>query len=402
MAELLRFGAIMLRAGSTAFRVRHAMRAIASRMGIESVCLRIDLESVSATGRRGLAVATGLREVGPPGVNTGRLGALQTLAQSAEAGMPLTEFSAALTIIEQSHPSYSVLQTGVAIAFACASFAFLNGGGLAETLAAAIGGGMGQALRTFLLRRHFNQYAVAFIAAVVACGLCAITLGLLPRCGILPQSEATGLISSILFLVPGFPLVAAILDQLQHEARPSMSRLTYSMMLLLAATVGLSVILSISGVPDTPQVLVFPPLLRFLLRAAASFAGACGFAIIFNSSYRMMLWVGLLAIIGNELRLALRDGGMPLAGAAFLGAMTVGLAASLSRRWVSEPRMALTVPGVVMMVPGLLCFRALFLLNRGEILDGLKAAVPAIFVVGALALGLAAARFLTEAGCIKE
>ena len=60
-----------------------------------------------------------------------------------------------------------------------------------------------------------------------------------------------------------------------------------------------------------------------------------------------------MKLIGNELRLLLYDSGVPLPLATFLGALAVGLSASIAGRWIKEARVALTVPAVVMMVPGL-------------------------------------------------
>jgi len=105
--------------------------------------------------------------------------------------------------------------------------------------------------------------------------------------------------------------------------------------------------------------------------------------------------VGLLAFGANELRLALHDGGMMLAPATFLAALTVGLAGSLVHRRLNEPRIAITVPGIIIMVPGLYAFQAIVLLNQGQMLDALQAASSCGFVIGAMAMGLAAARFLS-------
>jgi hypothetical protein len=75
-----------------------------------------------------------------------------------------------------------------------------------------------------------------------------------------------------------------------------------------------------SAPPPPPE---FGETLTLLLRAIASFAGGCGFAILYNSSPRTVLAVGALALVGNELRLALHDAGMTLAPATFLGALAV-------------------------------------------------------------------------------
>jgi uncharacterized membrane protein YjjB (DUF3815 family) len=55
-----------------------------------------------------------------------------------------------------------------------------------------------------------------------------------------------------------------------------------------------------------------------------------------------------------------------------------------------------------MMVPGIYAFRTLVLFNQGEIVDGMGAGVLVGLVVGAMAMGLAAARFVTEPGWVRE
>jgi uncharacterized membrane protein YjjB (DUF3815 family) len=115
-----------------------------------------------------------------------------------------------------------------------------------------------------------------------------------------------------------------------------------------------------------------------------------------------VLAVGGLALVGNELRLALHDAGMTLELATFVGALTVGLLASLARRRLREPRIALTVPGIIIMVPGIYAFETVVLFEQGAVLAAMQAAVLGGFVVGAMALGLATARFITERGWIVE
>src|SRR5437899_11082897 len=66
---LLRFGAMALRSGATAFRVREWMGAIARGMGIDSLAVHISLGAMTATLRRGGASATRASEVAPIGIN---------------------------------------------------------------------------------------------------------------------------------------------------------------------------------------------------------------------------------------------------------------------------------------------------------------------------------------------
>ena len=125
-------------------------------------------------------------------------------------------------------------------------------------------------------------------------------------------------------------------------------------------------------------------------------AGGCGYGILYNSPLRTVFVIGALSMLGNELRLALHDLGMGLSPATFLGALLVGLLASLVREPLHVPRIALTVPSIIMMTPGLYAFQTIVFLNQGKVLDAISAAAVCCFAVGAMAMGLAAARFVTE------
>ena len=80
----------------------------------------------------------------------------------------------------------------------------------------------------------------------------------------------------------------------------------------------------------------------------------------------------------------------------FFGALAVGLGASLVRNRLEAPRIALTVPSIIMMVPGLYAFQTIVFLNQGKVTDAIAAGAVCCFAVGAMAMGLIAARFVTE------
>jgi uncharacterized membrane protein YjjB (DUF3815 family) len=313
------------------------------------------------------------------------------------------ELAGQIAAIEAEPPLYSIAQTAAAVGIASGAFSYLNGGNVPEVIAALVGGGSGQWLRSLLFARRLNQYAVTAACAVVASGIYCLITAAAAAVGLRAPDHAAGFISAVLFLVPGFPLVAALLDLLQHQTIAGMTRLAYGIMLLLAAAFGLCIVAAVAGLtaatPPPPQA---GELVTLLLRAVASFAGGCGFAVLYNSSPRTVLAVGTLALVGNELRLALHDAGMTLAPATFLGALAVGLMASLARRHLPEPRIALTVPGIIIMVPGIYAFQTVVLFDQGDMLAAIQAAVLGGFVVGAMALGLAAARFVSERGWIVE
>jgi uncharacterized membrane protein YjjP (DUF1212 family) len=394
---------LMLSAGETTFRVRRLMGAIACGLGIESLSVQLGARNLVASGARDGETATLVRDVDVPSVNTARIGALEALGRAVPLDMNSREFAAKLASIESAPPRYSIAQISMAVGAACAAFAFLNGEPWAQVAACAIGGVAGQGLKSFLMRRRFNQYAVTAVCAAVASALYCVGAALAQGVGFSVSRSSVGVVSSVLFLIPGFPLVTALLDQLQHETAAALSRLAHAMMFVLTAAVGLSVVIAIVGfsIDTSPQYTVAKPLTIFWW-AIGSFCGGCGLAILYNGTWRNVLYVGVIALIGNEVRLLLHDLGVQLPLATFLGALTVGLIASVAGRWLNEARVALTVPAVVMMVPGLYALETLVYFDRGEILQGLSAGVLVGFVVGSIAFGLAAARFISQPEWLRE
>jgi uncharacterized membrane protein YjjB (DUF3815 family) len=168
-------------------------------------------------------------------------------------------------------------------------------------------------------------------------------------------------------------------------------------MILLVVALGLSIVIAVAGIDlsrQPPLELAYPLIL--LLRSIASFVAGCAFAILFNSSTRVVLAVGLLALGANDLRLVLNDMGMMLAPATFFAALAIGLIALLvDQRW-NIPRMAMAVAPIVIMMPGLYAYEMIVLFNRGQMLDALQASASCGFVVGALAMGLATARLFSR------
>ena len=82
---------------------------------------------------------------------------------------------------------------------------------------------------------------------------------------------------------------------------------------------------------------------------------------MFNSPVQLAATAGLIGAIANTTRLELVDlGHCPPAVAAFIGALLAGLLASLLKSKIGYPRISLTVPSIVIMVPGLYLYRAIY------------------------------------------
>lgn len=390
---LLWLGAAMLRAGSTASRAHEGMRVMAHKLGFEDTSVSVTSDNITVSARRAGERLTAMREIGPQGINTRRIGELEQLVTAARPDVRPRELADQLAAIESTRPRYSALTIALAIAAASAGFAFLNGAPPLQLITAAIGGGVGQWCRSRLQRLRLSPYGVAALSAAAASAAYVLAGTLASHAGLGPGRHPAGFISAVLFLVPGFPLIAALFDLLQHQTVAAVGRFAHGVMVLLAVAFGLGIVIALAGVDiarQPPLELAYP--LRLALRAVASFAGGCAFAMLFGSAPRTALAVGLVALMANELRLLLHDAGMMLAPATFFAALAVGLMALVvDRRW-GVPRIAIAVPAVIIMVPGVYAFEMIIAFYRGNAVEAVQASASCGFVIGALAMGLAVAR----------
>lgn len=323
-----------------------------------------------------------------------------------ERGITVRDVHKRLDMIERRKPLYSPALSGLASACACASFVFLLGGAPYDMIGAFVGAGLGQWLRRRLFAHHLNQFFVTFVCVAVAAFACVGTLRLIGLFNPLALQHDTAYIGAMLFVIPGFPLITGGLDMAKIDFPSGVQRVMYVLCIILMATLAGWMIASL--VHLNPQGFESPnlnPWVNGALRALFAFIGVWGFSMMFNSPQRMCLVAATIGMITDTLRLELVDYGLAPEAGAFIGAMLAGLLASAWRSAVRHgmlpphlgyPRICLTVPSIVIMVPGMYMYQAMFHLGQFETLLALDWAFRAFMVIICLPIGLAMARVITD------
>ncbi|WP_347348828.1 threonine/serine exporter family protein [Nigerium sp.] len=401
---MCRMGSMMLAAGTGSYRVKAAMGRVAQALGIEQLEAQVSLNEIVATTRSRGTFRTEVVEVPTPVVNADRIGSLMRLSLRARDGMTAAELQTRLDRIGRRHALYSRPSIVAAAAMACAAFAFLNNGRWQECLAAGLAAALGKAVQLALHRARLNQLAVVAGASAAACTLymlLAFALQFVLPVGGEPLHQAA-FTSAILFLVPGFPLMTAALDLARFDFTSGVSRLAYAAMITMATALGAWVVALWFGLSP----LATPPLQLPLwavvgARALASFFGVLGFAITFNTPLRVAVVASTIGTLANLARLAAVDLGWNALLCA-LGATTiVGLLAAFAARHIVTPRVTLSVPAVLIMIPGASAFRALVALINNDPMAAVLNGTTSLFVVISLAAGLVVARMLTDQAWIE-
>lgn len=395
-----RVGLMLLSCGTGAWRVRSSMNALSEQLGVTCIA-NIGLMTIVYTCFDGQKTFTNSLCLISTGVNTSKLDRLERFVNKfPEEGIHKTaeQLQCELDEIQKIRGHYTPFKLGLASGFACAAFTFLLGGGPVEMLCAFIGAGIGNFLRSKLIGRHMTLYLCIASSVALAC-LCYVgSLRLLEHVFSISGGHEAGYICSMLFIIPGFPFITSGIDLAKQDMRSGLERLAYAVIIVMIATItawGMSLALNVQ--PGAFTELGLSPALLLVLRLAASFVGVFGFSIMFNSPVPIAASAAVIGSIANTLRLELVDySGLPAAAAAFIGAMVAGLLASLLMKRLGYPRISVTVPSIVIMVPGLYLYRAVY--NMGEMSLTLSAPwlVSALLIIIALPLGLIFARIITD------
>ena len=402
---VLRLGQMLLAAGAGSYRVKASMRTCAEAVGIEKHHAQVTFTEVVATAYANGTFRTELAEQRLLGVNADRIDRITNYLASIEGTQVLVEdVDKALDEIERVKPLYGWLANALASGLACAAFAFLNAGGWVECSVVAIAAFVGQFLRRQMLKRHMNHFGVWMVCGGVAASVYILCVYLAQKyMGIEPTHQA-GFISALLFLVPGFPLVTGIIDLVRHDFAGGIQRIVYVAMLVVSAGVAVWSISKVFNWSVTPVYVVsLPAYIHFPLRFFTSFVAAFGFAMLFNSPPKVCAAAALIGAVINTGRIALAvELGMPVPAAVGLAALCAGLLAAAAAAKTRYSRVTLSVPAVVIMIPGVPLYRSLTYLNNGQTMEALEQLSTVLFTIVAIGIGLAISRMLTDRAWLME
>lgn len=395
-----RIGLMLLSCGTGAWRVRSSMNQLASELSL--VCAAdIGLTSIEYTCFDGEQAFSQTLTLTTTGVNTSKLYRLERFVDRfAALGVLMSgeQLHTKLDEIEHIHGLYSPTALGLASALACGAFTFLLGGGPIEMLLAFLGAGIGNAIRCKLTKHHFTLFLCIAASVGAACLVYAGCLKAAEMIFAINTQHEAGYICAMLFIIPGFPFITSGIDMAKLDMRSGLERLAYAIMIVLVAAIAawlMALALHLTPVDFLPLHLSVP--VQILLRLMASFCGVFGFSIMFNSSVPMAASAAVIGALCNTLRLELVDlASCPPAAAAFFGALLAGLLASVFKAGAGYPRISITVPSIVIMVPGLYFYRAVYNLGVMNLSVSASWFASAILIVMALPLGLIFARIMTD------
>jgi len=396
---VLRLGLLMVAAGTGGYRVIRAMKRAARAMGFDRLDAEISITSVVCTFHRGVSFRTVVATQPAPAVDASRIEALEHLTHHLPNRMSANALTMCLDdIVHSVTHRWSRPVLMVAAGAACAAFALLNYFPVEGAAAVAVAAACGQLVRMILASRHLNQLGVVAVAAATSCLVFYLLNWALPLTHLPDDARAfaAGYIAAVLYLIPGFPLFSSMLDLSRFDITAGLTRLCYAMAVITAATMSVALVSAMTGLSPLSIDAPTPTARWYLLAAVASFVGVGGFALLFNSSRRMVLFAASIGVVANMVRLVMIDAGVQPQYAAYTGGVVVGLLGAVITAQTTLPRITMTVPASVIMIPGTAMYRAVHFLNSGDIDQALSNAATAGLIIVWISAGLVTARILTD------
>ena len=402
---LVPYCAVQLGAGGQTLRVMRTAERIAGAYGC-SVQLalfprHIMMNVADATNESSWKASVGTVRPGPPDVRL--LSALTDLSWKAHEGR--LSFTA---LRESFHAEISRkrIAPGVLLcSAACANAALcrLFGGDCFAVLLVAVTTLMGFSLRQWLTRRNLGEHMTVFV--------CALTASMAAAGGCLAGFTSTpqvALGSCVLFLVPGLPLINAVMDVLTGYPLMAFARFVRAGLLISCIALGLAGTLFCTGLDMSGVSLTsthFGLLIDIFVDGLVAAVAAMGFAVVSNPSVRVLLTAGCLAALGHALRFfLLHQQLLGITPASFVAALTIGVISIIVAHRTRIAAEFYSFLALLPMIPGMYAYDAILSLMRFMSEDPaaagiyltmfFKSALTVLFVVIAMAIGVTAPLFL--------
>ena len=216
----------------------------------------------------------------------------------------------------------------------------------------------------FLLRQQLTRRGVNHLAVFTLCAFVSTLIGVTDYLFFHGGTEDMSLGTSMLYLVPGVPLINGVMDIVDNHVLDGISRLTGALLLIICIAIGLSGTVIIFGIDPTTFTSVTRPDLFTATIADGLFAAvaAIGFAIISNPPRKALAICALLACVGHAVRYFLmHNTAMPLdqVAASTVAGFCIGLLAVPFAMRIHCPAECFAFPSLLPMVPGMFAYKAI-------------------------------------------
>ncbi|HAS6329447.1 TPA: threonine/serine exporter family protein [Vibrio vulnificus] len=235
-------GQMLLAHGAESTLVGDIMRRIGIASGVSEVEVALSANALVVTTVMDGHCITTTRSCVDRGINMKAVTEIQRICIMMEKGV-LDPMMAQRKLNNISPERYNRWLVVFMIGLSCASFARLAGGDWAVFAMTFLASACGMIVRQEIGHRHFNPLlnfvATAFVTTLISAQAVILEIGNLPT---------VVMASSVLMLVPGFPLINSVADMLKGHINMGIARFVMASLLTLATSLGIVAAMSVTGI----------------------------------------------------------------------------------------------------------------------------------------------------------
>lgn len=242
----VRCALLLMQYGAESVVVVDLTKRLGMSLGVSGVECALSFNAITLTTLYNGSCITTARNTIHQGINVSILVQIQQIVLDMERHRcdenSATDVERRLDAIDRS--TYPDNLMAFFVGLSCASFAYLHSHDWAIALVTLLASFCAMRVRLYLASHHFNPFVVAMLTAFIATLLGAVAYFL--HLGI---NADVAVASSILLLVPGFPIINSLSDILKGYINMGIGRWTFASMLTLSACVGTVIALILLGIP---------------------------------------------------------------------------------------------------------------------------------------------------------
>lgn len=237
-------GQMLLQNGASSLRTEESIHRVGTGLGADWMDIFVSTDAITVTATADDDFRTKTRRIVRIGVNMDRVTALSDLGHDVRDGLhSADQVEARLERIDTLPRLYHRLVTVFLVGLACAAFSRLFGGDWPAFGVTLVAASAAMFARQTITARHFNPYLMVTMVAFIG--------GFLASFAILFTDAAntnTAIVSAVLLLVPGVPLINSVQDLIRGYTGNGIRRGMEGLIISFAIALGLVIAIQTAGV----------------------------------------------------------------------------------------------------------------------------------------------------------
>ncbi|MDD9196400.1 threonine/serine exporter family protein [Aliivibrio sp. S3MY1] len=235
-------GQMLLQHGAESSLVSDVSRRLGIAVGADDVEISLSASSLVITTMINEHCMTTARRAPDSGINMRAVTEIQRICIMSEKGL-LDCHEASVKLDAISPERYNRWLVIIMIGLSCASFSRLAGGDWPVFMMTFLASSLGMMVRQEIGHRHFNPLLnfgiTAFVTTLISSQAVIYNIG---------NTPFLAMASSVLMLVPGFPLINAVADMVKGYVNMGIARWTFATLLTLSTSIGIVGAMNLVGV----------------------------------------------------------------------------------------------------------------------------------------------------------